>query len=269
MAENPYEVLGVDAGASRSDIQAAYRRLARLHHPDVNDDPAAAERFKKLNEAYAVLSDPGRRARYDRRAAPFASAARRIRVSTGPPGAGSTGSRRGADIEMAIEVTVEESYMGGRRRLTVSTPDGARAQDITFPPGATDDTRIRLAGLGAYARGGPDGDLYLVVRLAAHPRYRVDDRDVTIDLPVTPWEAALGATVPVDMPVGPVHVVLPPGSSTGRRLRVRGQGLPNPDGPAGDLYAAVTVAVPPRLTPDERSLFQRLAETSTFDPRRP
>jgi len=120
---------------------------------------------------------------------------------------------------------------------------------VTFPPGAADDTRIHLAGLGGAGRGdGPNGDLYLMVRLAAHRRFRVDGRDVTVDLPVTPWEAALGATVRLDLPGRSVRLVLPPGSSTGRRLRLRGQGLPNPDGPPGDLHAVITIVVPDRLT---------------------
>ncbi|KJY38877.1 DnaJ C-terminal domain-containing protein, partial [Streptomyces katrae] len=112
-------------------------------------------------------------------------------------------------------------------------------------------------------------DLYLRVRLAPHPRYRVDGRDVTVDLPVTPWEAALGASVPVDTPGGTATVDLPPGSSSGRRLRLRGRGMPNPRGQPGDLYAEVKIVVPPRPTQAERDLFERLAKESRFDPRNP
>jgi curved DNA-binding protein len=106
-----------------------------------------------------------------------------------------------------------------------------------------------------------------VVRLGPHPRYRVAGRDITVDLTVAPWEATLGASVPVDTPGGHVDVKVPAGSSSGRRLRLRGRGLPNPRGGAGDLYAEIKVIVPDRLTDAERELWQRLAETSTFDPR--
>jgi curved DNA-binding protein len=107
-----------------------------------------------------------------------------------------------------------------------------------------------------------------VVRVAPHPRYRVEGRDIVVDLPVTPWEAALGARVPVETPRGIVQVTVPPGSSCGRRLRLRGQGLPNPRGKPGDLYATVKIMVPPTLSDEERRLMQRLATMSSFDPRR-
>ena len=255
MAGDPYEVLGVDRRASPEEIQAAYRRLARRYHPDVNPDPSAEERFKRVSDAYAALSDPVRR--------DAGPTGRRVRVRVGR-----AAPTPGRDAEGEIEIGVEDAYTGGRRVVTVSTPDGPRRHVVTFPPGAADDTRIRVAGLGGPGRdGGPPGDLYLAVRLAAHPRYRVEDRDVTVDLPVSPWEAALGATVPVDLPTGAVDVNLPAGSSTGRRLRVRGHGLPNPDGPPGDLLAVVRIVVPDELTPEERRLFERLARCSRFDPR--
>jgi curved DNA-binding protein len=275
MRRDPYEVLGVDRGASRQEIQAAYRRLARRYHPDVNADPGAAERFRQINEAYAVLSGAAAGARHDGRTTATdgsgsAVGGRRVRVHTGGTWvrAGGTGRRRGEDHTIDIEITVEEAYGGGRRQITVSTSDGPAERQVTFPPGATDDTRIRLAGLGGAGHGGgPDGDLYLMVRLADHRRYRVAGRDVTVDLPVTPWEAALGATVRLDLPGRSVDLVLPPGTSTGRRLRLDGHGLPNPDGPAGDLHAVVTIVVPDQLSAEERRLFQRLARRSTFDPR--
>jgi curved DNA-binding protein len=269
MGRDPYEVLGVERGASRKEIQAAYRRLARRYHPDVNADPAATERFKQINEAYEVLTS----ARPDettgaRRAGPVG--VRRVQVHTGGTWvrAGGTGPRRGADHTVDIEITMEEAYLGGRRRISVSTADGPAVREVTFPPGAADGTRIRLAGLGGPGRrGGPDGDLSLMVRLGAHRRYRVEGRDVTVDLPVTPWEAALGATVRLDLPGRSVDVAVPPGSSTGRRLRLPGHGLPNPDGPAGDLHVVLTIVVPDRLSTEERRLFERLARRSTFDPR--
>ncbi|MFC7280143.1 DnaJ C-terminal domain-containing protein [Paractinoplanes rhizophilus] len=312
-----YQVLGVERSAGQDEIQRAYRKLARRFHPDINKEPGAEDRFKDINEAYEVLSDPKKRARYDRYGAqwrqipedydgpipgtgPFRGAGRRVYVNTGGPGFGEPGfdeagfggvdvedllgglfggrsggfgrggrvSAPGADSEAEIELTVEDAYAGGRRRITLPTPSGPRSFDVAIPAGVTDGQRIRLAGQGsAGLGGGPRGDLYLIVRLAPHPRYRVEGRDITVPLPVAPWEAVLGANVPVDTPGGRVQVQVPAGSSSGRRLRLRGRGMPHPNGAAGDLYAEVRIVVPAQVTPDERQLWQRLAQTATFDPR--
>jgi curved DNA-binding protein len=304
-----YRALGVDRSAGQDEIQRAYRTLARRFHPDINKDPGAEERFKDINEAYEVLSDPKKRARYDRfgehwrqvpddydgpapGASPFGGGGRRVYVNTGGAGydsgfagvgvddlfgglfgAGGFGrgarmSAPGADSEAEIELAVEDAYAGGRRRIMLQTASGPRSFEVTIPAGVTDGQRIRLAGQGAGGiAGGPRGDLYLVVRLAPHPRYLVDGRDITVELPVAPWEAALGASVPVDTPGGPVRVQVPAGSSSGRRLRLRGRGMPHPKGAAGDLYAEVKIVVPAHLTPGERELWNRLAQTSRFDPR--
>ncbi|MCW2883983.1 MAG: curved DNA-binding protein [Streptosporangiaceae bacterium] len=176
----------------------------------------------------------------------------------------------GADQEAEIEVTVEEAYRGGRRSLTINGLGGPRTLEVTIPPGVTDGQRIRLAGQGGHGTdGAPPGDLYLVVRLAPHPRYRVSGRDITVDLPLAPWEAALGTTVPVDTPGGEAKVTVPAGSSSGRRLRLRGRGLPNPRGEPGDLYAEIRIMVPTQLSSEERRLFEELAAVSDFNPRSP
>jgi curved DNA-binding protein len=311
-----YQVLGVGRSAGQQDIQRAYRKLARRFHPDINKDPGAEERFKQINEAYEVLSDEKKRARYDRfgeawrqvpedydgpmpGTGPFPSAgsgSRRVYVNTASGGgfddAGFSGvdfedllgglfgggvsaagrgtrvSAPGADTEAEIELSVEDAYAGGRRRINLQTAAGPRSYEVTIPAGVSDAQRIRLAGQGASGLGGgPRGDLYLLVRLSPHPRYRVEGRDVTVELPTAPWEAALGASVPVDTPGGPVQVQVPAGSSSGRRLRLRGRGMPNPKGTAGDLYAEVKIVVPAQPSDPERELWQRLAEASEFDPR--
>jgi curved DNA-binding protein len=182
---------------------------------------------------------------------------------------GGWGSMAGADQEAELELTVEEAYSGGRRTVTLPGPGGARTLEVNIPPGVTDGQRIRLAGQGGQGGdGGAPGDLYLVVRLAPHPRYRVDGRDITVDLPLAPWEAALGASVAIDTPGGEAKVKVPPGTSSGRRLRLRGRGLPNPRGKPGDLYAEARIMVPAKPTAAERQLFEQLAAVSTFDPRR-
>ena len=314
MARDYYDALGISRTASTEEVQRAYRKLARQHHPDVNRDPGAEERFKEVSEAYSELSDPDTRKRYDRfgpdfRQIPevyenYADAARTGRRGSpggSPFGSGSrvwvdsgggerfgaggvdfddllsglfgsrggTGPIPGADQEAELELSVEEAYRGGRRRVTLSGAGEPASFEVAIPPGVTDGQRIRLAGRGGQGSGdGTTGDLYLVVRIAAHPRYRVNGRDISVDLPLAQWEAALGASVPVPTPGGEAKVRVPAGSSTGRRLRLRGEGMPNPRGTPGDLYAEVKIMVPRQLTQRERELFEALRRDSNFDPRR-
>ena len=180
-------------------------------------------------------------------------------------GGGGYGPIPGADQEAELELTLEEAYRGGKRTLRL---DG-RQYDVDIPVGVLDGQRIRLAGQGGRGNGdAPPGDLYLVVRIRPHPRFRVQGRDVYVDLPVSPWEAALGATVAVPTPGGEAKVKVVPGSSTGRKLRLRGEGMPNPRGANGNLYAEIKVMVPPKPTARERELFEQLAAESNFDPRK-
>jgi curved DNA-binding protein len=175
----------------------------------------------------------------------------------------------GADQEAELELTVEEAYRGTRRTVTLSGDGTRRSFEVTVPAGVTDGQRIRLAGQGG--RGGDgarNGDLYLVVRIAPHPRYRLDGRDLHVELRLTPWEAALGTSVPVDTPGGEVKVKVPAGTSSGRQIRLRGRGLPSPKGKAGDLFAEARIMVPPHPSRAERRLFEQLAAESDFDPRR-
>ena len=188
---------------------------------------------------------------------------------------GGFGSRRGfgpipgADTEAEIELTVEEAYHGGRRSITLTGGDGtSRSFDVTIPPGVTDGQRIRLAGQGGRGSDGArNGDLYLIVRIAPHPRYRLEGRDLHVELRLAPWEAALGTSVALDTPGGEIKVKVPGGTSSGRRIRLRGRGLPNPKGKAGDLFAEARIMVPPKLSRAERRLFEQLAAESDFDPR--
>ena len=311
-----YEILGVPRSASQDEIQRAYRKLARAHHPDVNSDPAAEERFKEVAEAYDVLSDPDTRRRYDTFGSDFRRVPEGVDAQTwarsgGGAGAGRAGGRGGqagadgegvwyssgtgdgfdfedllgglfsgrgrrgwggpvpgADQEAEVELTVEEAHRGVRRAITISGPDGSRTLTVSIPAGVTEGQRVRLAGQGGQGSdGAPPGDLYLIVRIALHPRYRLDRRDIHVDLPLAPWEAALGVTVAIDTPGGEAKVKVPRGTSSGRRLRLRGRGLPNPKGKPGDLIAEARIMVPPKLTREEQRLFEQLAATSKFDPR--
>ena len=305
MARDYYEVLGVSRDADKDRIQQAYRKLARRYHPDVNSDPAAEDRFKEVSEAYEVLSDPSTRSRYDRFGEDFRRVPEdydeRVGAATGGFGGGRGGfggatrvhfgrgfdgnvdvgdifgdifgGRRsggygpipGADQEAVLELTVEEAYRGGKRKLGL---DG-RSYDVDIPAGVIDGQRIRLAGQGGRGSGdAPAGDLYLVVHIKPHPRFRLVGRDIYVDLPVSPWEAVLGATVAVPTPSGEAKVKVAPSSSTGRKLRLRGAGMPNGRGADGNLYAEVKVMVPSKPTARERELFEQLAAESSFDPRR-
>ena len=182
---------------------------------------------------------------------------------------GCRGPIPGADQEAEIELTVEEAYRGGRRSVTLSSDGTRRSFDVTIPAGVTDGQRIRLAGQGGRGSDGArNGDLYLIVRIAPHPRYRLDGRDLYVELRLAPWEAALGTSVALDTPGGEVKVKVPGGTSSGRRIRLAGRGLPNPKGKAGDLYAEARIMVPARLSRAERRLFEQLAAESDFDPRK-
>ena len=175
----------------------------------------------------------------------------------------------GADQEAELELTVEEAYRGTRRTVTLASDGTRRSFEVTVPSGVTDGQRIRLAGQGGRGSDGArNGDLYLVVRIAPHPRYRLDGRDLSVELRIAPWEAALGTSVPIDTPGGEVKVKVPAGTSSGRKIRLRGRGLPNPKGKAGDLFAEARIMVPPHLSRAERRLFEQLAAESDFDPRR-
>jgi len=262
-SRDPYEALGVSRDASDEEIRAAYRRLARKYHPDVNKESGAEDRFKEISEAYDALRDPEKRARFDRggdvrtdygnggadASDIFESFFRR------GGGAGGTsafdfdfgGFTRRGPSEAVIELSLEEAARGGRRRLSLQ--DG-REIEVEIPAGIGEGQRLRV-----------DDDLLLRVRLRRDRRFRVNGRDVEVDLPVAPWEAALGATVSVPTLRGSAKVNVPAGSSSGRKLRLRGEGL------GGDLYARVKIVVPKKLSKKERELFEQLAKESRFDPR--
>ena len=291
-----YEVLGVPRTATAEEIKRAYRQLARKHHPDLQpagERARAAERFKEINEANEVLSDPEKRAKYDALGEnwkggmdftpPPGGGWRPADVSDfedaggfsdffsslfgGTAGQSGRGNVRvvmpGSDVEAELPVTLEELLRGGKRRITLQN----RSLDVEIPRGARDGTVLRLGGQGGPGiGGGPPGDVYLHLRLVPHPRYRVAGDDLELDLPLTPWQAALGAEVKIETPDGTVTLKVPPGSQSGRRLRLRGRGLPRGDGSRGDLYAVVRIVVPERLTAAEREAYEALKRASPESP---
>lgn len=282
-----YQTLGLARDASADDIKRAYRRLARKYHPDVSKEPNAENRFKEVAEAYEVLKDPEKRAAYDQ----LGSHWRAGQGFTPPPGWGGFESRGGAggfsdffdslfgsgftgphgrrraagreDQHATVQITLEDAFHGSTRTVTLSQPGGrARALEVRIPKGVRAGQRIRLAGQGS---GG--GDLYLEVEFAPHRLYRLDGADLHLDLPVAPWEAALGATVKVPTLGGPVELTIPAGSQSGDKLRLRGRGLPARPTP-GDQYVVLKIVTPPADTDARRELYRRLARETAFDPRR-
>jgi curved DNA-binding protein len=299
-----YEVLGVPRSTTPQEIKKVYRQLARKHHPDLQpaaERAQAAERFKEINEAHEVLSDPDKRAKYDALGANWKGGM----DFTPPPGAagrsaegfsaedlgdfsdffasifgrpgGRTGGRAGrgnvrvtmpgADVEAELPVTLDDLLRGGKRRIQLAE---GRAVDVEIPIGVRDGVVLRLAGQGGPGvNGGPAGDLYLHLRLAPHPRYRVAGDDLEMDLPLWPWQTVLGAEVRVDTPEGAVTLTVPPGTQNGRRLRLRGRGLPRGDGSRGDLYAVVRIVVPERPSPAEREAYEALKRSASVPADRP
>lgn len=198
----------------------------------------------------------------------FGGPRRRHSGYSGTTTGGFTWVRDGADSEATIRISLEDAYKGSVKTITL--PGENKTLEVKIPAGILPGQKIRLAGQGRPGvGGGKSGDLYLTVEIEPHPKYRLEERDIYIDLPVTPWEAALGATVSVDTPRGPVSIRIPQGSQSGQKLRLRGKGMPNPKGKPGDLYAVVQIKVPRTLSPKERELFEELRRISPFDARRP
>jgi curved DNA-binding protein len=199
------------------------------------------------------------------------------RTSGGRPGQGPVWAQAGSDQEAILKISLEKAFQGATESITLQmqsvTPEGQisvqeKNYEVKIPAGMLSGQKIRLAGQGGQGSGGgPRGDLYLKVEIDPHPVYRVNGRDLTVDLPVAPWEAVLGAEVRLMTLAGEVTLKVPPGTQSGRKLRLRGKGMPNPKGGTGDLYALVSIVVPKEPSEQERELFEKLQQVSSFRPR--
>ena len=309
-----YDVLGVARNASAGAIKKAFRKLAREHHPDTaKDKKGAEEKFKELNEANEVLSDPEKRRKYDE----FGTSANHPERQAPPPQRGANGGRadgaevhfdgtgfsdffeqmfgsrarsrggfghtgnngadtaqRGQDIEGDILVTLGEVLHGATRTIQLqrTEPHTGKATTQTLrvkiPVGVREGQKIRLPGSGQEGIGGGEaGHLYLRVTFAKHPDFRVRGANLYYDLELSPWEAALGATIQIPTLEGKASLKIPPCTAAEREFRLRGKGLPSSDGTHGDLHAVVSIQMPPELTPEEKTLWEQLAAASTFNPR--
>jgi curved DNA-binding protein len=316
-----YETLGVGRSATAEEIKVAFRKLARLYHPDVAKNKVSGEaKFKEINEAYEVLSDPEKRRRYDElganwqesangQAAPADGWRGGERAGRGAPGFEFHGTgfsdffesffgggragfpsqpdhgqppegdiedfpHQGQDVEADLLVTLEDALHGSRKTVTLRRPagDGRSERTDTYrvriPPGVRDGQRIRLAGQGEEGLGGGSpGDLYLRVRFARHPDFSVHASDLSCDLDLAPWEAALGVKTTIPTLDGPTSLRVPAGTAAGTQLRLRGLGLTREDKTRGDLFATVRIQMPDSVSSEEKGLWEQLARVSTFKPR--
>lgn len=295
-----YEIMGVGRDASADEIKRAYRRLARKYHPDVSKEPDAETRFKEVGEAYEVLKDPEKRSAYDHLGDRYQSGQdfepppdwRSDFDTERRPGGFSDFFEHlfgGADLRSArgaqqgqgfnsfaqIDITLEDAFRGAQRSVSLKRIE--RGQDgrphqrvqqlaVKIPAGVTDGQQIRLAGQGEPGfGGGPRGDLFLQVHILPHRIFRSDGRDIRLELPVTPWEVALGQTVRVPTLAGQVEMKIPKGSQSGRQLRLKGRGLPG--NPPGDQNVVLEIVTPPAESPEDEALYRKMADAMPMNPR--
>ena len=300
-----YKTLGVERTATADDIKSAYRKLARKYHPDVSKEPQAEARFKEIGEAYEVLQDTEKRAAYDQLGnrwregqefTPPPEWGAGFEFTQG--GASTTGAAdfsdffsslfgnfsrqgesahaRGEDHHAKIFISLEDAFHGGTHTITLRAPQvngqgqvvlRERSLNVQIPKGIHENQHIRLAGQGAPGIKGPTpGDLYLEIHFHPHPFYHVQGRDLSLSLPIAPWEAALGATVKAPTPTGVVEVKISPGSQSGRKLRLKGRGIPSE--PAGDLYLVLDVVLPKADTEQAQQIYHTMARELAFNPRK-
>jgi molecular chaperone DnaJ len=290
-----YEVLGVSKTATADEIKKAYRKLALKYHPDRNPGAEGEERFKEVGEAYSVLSDAKKRDEYDKLRDAVRSGAGgfpggfnvtdygfgeefdvedllqqifggRAGGRGGSPFAGfgfggRNRARRGRDVETTVRLTFDEAASGTERKVRFDMPEGRRDVTVRIPAGVADGARIRAKGRGETgSEGGESGDLYVRVQVEPHKIFGRRGKDLTMMLPVTYSEAALGADVKVPTLNGAVTLKVPAGTSSGRTFRLRGRGIKSSDGSQGDLLATVQVAVPQKLSKKQKELVEQLAE---------
>ena len=299
-----YAILGVRKDATADDIKNAYRRLARKYHPDVSKEKDAEEKFKEMAEAYEALKDPEKRAAYDQlgshapgqefRPSPdwgehFAKGQGTFDdidlsdLFAGFGGRQGRGRARtadrpvaGSDFEAVVRISFEQAFHGTEVDLELSAlewdPDGGMRRvphrvKARIPRGVTDGETLRVPGKGGKGiNGGPDGDLYLGIEVAAHPLYRASGKDLYMDLPLAPWEAILGTTINVPTPAGAVALKVPSGTRAGQQLRLTGRGMTR-GGQAGHMHAIVRIEVPTVVDEAQKALFTKISEISNFNPR--
>jgi curved DNA-binding protein len=298
-----YKILGVARDASGDEIKRAYKKLARKYHPDVSKEADAEQQFKAINEAYQVLKDADKRKAYDQLGSQWREG-EHVRPPPGWQAQGGDFSpedlagfsdfftqffgggagfqreqgfrMRGQDVHAIIQISLEDAFHGGSRSLSLQGHDldeqgraipRTRQLNVQIPRGIHQGQQIRLAGQGGPGLGGgPAGDLYLEVRFAPHPLFHAEGRDIFLELPITPWEAALGARISIPTLGGRVEMAIPASSQSGRKLRLKERGLPGK--PSGDQYLVLRIETPPADTESAQELYRRMAREMPFDPRK-
>jgi curved DNA-binding protein len=300
-----YKIMGLQHHASKEEIKRAYRKLARKYHPDISKEAAAEANFKKVSEAYEVLRAPKKRAIYDRLDPNLKSWQQADRDSSFEFSKGEFNdlhgsafsdffeaffghkdqhadfnrsaqfNTRGSDQHAKVSINLEDAFFGATCSINLPTQEADRrgsiravnhTLNIKIPKGIKGGQQIRLSGQGSNGMGqGNKGDLYLGVNFHPHPLYRLEQQDLHMQLPVTPWEAALSGTVKLPTPAGVVDHKILPGSNSGSKMRLKGRGIPG--NPAGDIYVILSVVTPQATSEGARKIYQEMAKTMAFNPR--
>ena len=293
-----YQILGVTRDASNADIKKSYRKLARKYHPDVNKDDSAEEKFKEINEAYDVLKDAEKRSAYDRfgndwkhghefnpggftggggfAGGDFSDFFESIFSGGSPHGSPFRQPRqKGADHHLKLDITMQEAYQGGSKTIQFSQKAAggdrlARPElkklKINIPKGVSSGQKIRLTKQGQAAPdGGEAGDLYLEMNILPHRFFKLDNRDVTLRLPITPWEAVEGAKLKVPTLDGDVELKIKPGVQSGQKMRLKGKGMPGPT--PGDQFVEILIQTPPADNEKAKKFYKEMQKQFDFNPR--
>lgn len=299
-----YDILGVTRNATQDEIKKAFRQQSRKYHPDVSKEPNAEDKFKQVGEAYEVLKDPESRRRYNM----LGSNYKHGQTVNPPPGwqgfdvgqgggfagAGGAGAfsdffeaffgrggakssfwgagqpQHGQDHELEWVVNLTDVFHSETKKVSVNIGGRTKSYDVKIPRGTTEGSRVRLPKLGTKGRGGGrDGDLILNVRFARDTRFEVDGFDLLAELPITSWEAALGAKVEFRTLEGELILTIPAGAQSGQQLRLKNKGMPTTGEAQGNILVTLKIVNPPELTAQEQAAFEKLRDVSTFDPRTP
>ena len=283
-----YQILGLTRGAEADAVKRAYRKLARKYHPDVSKEKNAEDRFKQVQEAYEVLRDPDKRAAYDQLGRDY----RPGQQFRPPPdwsqhfgqssGFGQSGGQRFSDLNGFsdffsslfggaaghaqpeadagyLEVTIEEAFAGTKRRVAINENGRSRSVDVQIPAGVTEGQSLRIAGSGGRAA------LIFRIKLLPHAVYSLQGKDIHVELPLAPWEAALGAKIAVPTLGGTVGLTVPAGAQSGQKLRLRGRGFPG--SPGGDQLVVIKLVTPAAQSAQAKAAYERMREEFDFNPR--
>jgi curved DNA-binding protein len=277
-----YATLGLDRNSSAEDIKLSYRKLARKFHPDVSTEKNAEDKFKEVQEAYEVLRDPDKRAAYDQLGRDYRPGQQFRPPPDWAQRFGTSGNHGFSDLNgfsdffsslfgnssaapqsdadsSHLEVTVEEAYAGTRRRVTLNENGRPRAVDVQIPPGVADGQALRIAAVGHRP------SLVFRVKLRPHALYSLQGKDVHVELPLAPWEIALGTKVAVPTLGGTVELTIPAGAQSGQKLRLRGRGLPGT--PEGDQFVTLKLVTPAAQSKQAREAYERMKQEFDFNPR--